>query len=87
MTPANVVIAFPQDAKILPREGVAVADLLTLPGRSDAEAEQLMDTFATSAPAGRPPMSLAPEYVAARRVLLDTLTALDGHTSVSADRS
>ena len=50
---ANVMIAAPQDASILPEEGVALApaalvlaDLLTLPGRSDAEADQLMDALA-----------------------------------------
>jgi hypothetical protein len=48
----------PQDGDILPAadEGepavaplaLAVADLLTLPGRSDAEAEQLMDALAAT---------------------------------------
>lgn len=56
---ANVVMAVPQDERILPSpaEPVAlaptalvVADLLTLPGRSDAEAEQLMDAMAASDP-------------------------------------
>ena len=51
---ANVVIAAPQDGRILPSPGepatlaptaLVVADLLTLPGRSDAEAEQLMDAL------------------------------------------
>lgn len=54
---ANVVIAAPQDERILPGPGepvalapaaLVVADLLTLPGRSDAEAEQLMDALAAS---------------------------------------
>jgi hypothetical protein len=55
-TTANVLIAVPQDGDILPApdEGeptvaplaLVVADLLTLPGRSDAEAEQLMDALA-----------------------------------------
>jgi hypothetical protein len=52
---ANVMIAAPQDADILPAEGRALApaalvlaDLLTLPGRSDAEAEQLMDALAAT---------------------------------------
>ena len=55
-TNANVVIARPQDPDILtqPHEGdlvtapipLVIADLLTLPGRSDAEAEQLMDALA-----------------------------------------
>lgn len=55
-TTANVVIAAPQDAGILPAAGdrppsvapvaLVLADLLTLPGRPDAEAEQLMDTLA-----------------------------------------
>ena len=56
---ANVVMAVPQDERILPSpaEPVAlaptalvVADLLTLPGRSDAEAEQLMDAMAAADP-------------------------------------
>ncbi|MQA78971.1 MAG: hypothetical protein GEV10_10935 [Streptosporangiales bacterium] len=55
---ANVVIARPQDPDILtpPDEGdlvtaplpLVIADLLTLPGRSDAEAEQLMDALAAA---------------------------------------
>lgn len=56
---ANVVIAAPQDGKILPGHGepaalaptaLVLADLLTLPGRSDAEAEQLMDALAATDP-------------------------------------
>jgi hypothetical protein len=57
-TTANVVLAVPQDGGILPAadEGepavaalaLAVGDLLTLPGRSDAEAEQLMDALAAT---------------------------------------
>jgi len=56
---ANVVIAAPQDGRILPGPGepatlaptaLVVADLLTLPGRSDAEAEQLMDALASIDP-------------------------------------
>ena len=56
---ANVVIAAPQDDRILPDPGepvalaptaLVVADLLTLPGRSDAEAEQLMDSLAATDP-------------------------------------
>jgi len=62
-TTANVVIARPQDPRILTptasvsdRVAVApvalvLADLLTLPGRGDAEAEQLMDTLARDDPA------------------------------------
>lgn len=56
---ANVVLAIPQDEQILeptdagrpPLASVALvlADLLTLPGRSDAEAEQLMDVLARDA--------------------------------------
>ncbi|MGN8025426.1 helix-turn-helix domain-containing protein [Microbacterium sp. 22242] len=46
----NVVIAAPQDAAILENDiapdALVLADLLTLPGRGDAEAEQLMDAFA-----------------------------------------
>ena len=55
-TTANVVIARPQDPDLLtpPHDGdlvmaplpLVIADLLTLPGRSDAEAEQLMDALA-----------------------------------------
>ncbi|HEY5856101.1 MAG TPA: helix-turn-helix domain-containing protein [Aldersonia sp.] len=55
---ANVVIARPQDPDILtqPHQGglvtaplqLVIADLLTLPGRSDAEAEQLMDALAVA---------------------------------------
>lgn len=55
---ANVVVATPQDRAILDAAQVTaaptplvVADLLTLPGRSDAEAEQLMDTLAATDPA------------------------------------
>jgi hypothetical protein len=53
---ANVVIAAPQDADVLPEPGdpspvtvpvaLVLADLLTLPGRSDAEADQLMEALA-----------------------------------------
>ena len=55
---ANVVIAEPQDDEILPSAGdpatlvapvaLVLADLLSLPGRSDAEADQLMDAFSAS---------------------------------------
>lgn len=56
---ANVVITAPQDERILQQSGdplaiaptpLVVADLLTLPGRSDAEAEQLMDALAETDP-------------------------------------
>jgi hypothetical protein len=57
-TTANVVIAVPQDAAILPAAdetgpavaplALVVADLLTLPGPSEAEAEQLMDASAAT---------------------------------------
>ena len=56
---ANVIIAAPQDERILPGPGepvslaptaLVVADRLTLPGRSDAEAEQLMDALAATDP-------------------------------------
>lgn len=61
---ANVVIARPQDVGILrpnsdnQEDAVApvsqvLVDLLTLPGRSDAEAEQLMDALAANDPAWR----------------------------------
>src|SRR5699024_1958627 len=52
---ANVVIARPQDATIvdstvdglrLAPTPLVVADLLTLPGRGEAEADQLMDVLA-----------------------------------------
>lgn len=53
---ANVVVAAPQDADILTEPGdrspmtapvaLVLADLLTLPGRSDAEADQLMEALA-----------------------------------------
>ena len=54
---ANVVLAAPQDPAILtPCDGepatapvaLVLADLLTLPGRSDAEADQLIDALARS---------------------------------------
>lgn len=57
---ANVVVAAPQDGRVLPASGdrelsvapvaLVLADLLTLPGRSDAEANQLMDALAISDP-------------------------------------
>lgn len=60
---ANVVIARPQDPDILIRPKgsdllpaplpLVIADLLTLPGRSDAEAEQLMDALAATDEAWR----------------------------------
>lgn len=59
---ANVVIARPQDPDILSARGdsadvavaptpLVLADLLTLPGRSDAEADQLFDSLADADPA------------------------------------
>lgn len=55
---ANVILAQPQDANILTEPAkdelalapipLVIADLLTLPGRSDAEAEQLMDALAAT---------------------------------------
>ena len=52
---ANVMIAVPQDDAVLdsPRAPVALvlADLLTLPGRGNAEPEQLMDALAPRDPA------------------------------------
>lgn len=58
---ANVVIAAPQDKDILPGfndlslttapVALVLADLLTLPGRSDAEADQLMEALAKNDPA------------------------------------
>ncbi len=57
---ANVVIATPQDDRVLGSLDervvtvaplpLVLADLLTLPGRSDAEANQLMDALATTDP-------------------------------------
>ena len=47
---ANTVIAAPQDGGVLTEDvapvALVLADLLTLPGRGDAEAEQLMDALA-----------------------------------------
>ena len=47
---ANVVAAVPQDGRVLSNVvaplALVLADLLTLPGRGDAEAEQLMDALA-----------------------------------------
>lgn len=59
---ANVIVARPQDPAILKRSAadgefvlapppLVLADLLTLPGRSDAEAQQLMDVLASADPA------------------------------------
>lgn len=54
---ANVVIAIPQDRRVLTDHlapaALVLADLLTLSGRADAEAEQLMDTLARNDPAWR----------------------------------
>ena len=57
---ANLVIATPQDDGVLPMNwepevavaptALILADLLTLPGRSDAEADQLMDALASNDP-------------------------------------
>lgn len=56
---ANVIIVAPQDERILPDPGeplavappaLVLADLLTLPGRFDAEAEQLMGALAATEP-------------------------------------
>lgn len=58
---ANVIIARPQDSDILMPAGdpgtlvtaplpLVVADLMTLPGRSDAEAQQLMNALAATDP-------------------------------------
>lgn len=47
---ANAIVGIPQDAGVLRDEiapvALVLADLLTLPGRGDAEAEQLMDLLA-----------------------------------------
>lgn len=54
---ANVVIAIPQDRGVLADHlapaALVLADLLTLPGRAGAEAEQLMDALARTDPAWR----------------------------------
>ena len=62
---ANIVVTTPRDPSIVaqPRHaldgtptaplGQVLADLLTLPGRSDQEAEQLMDALATNDPTWR----------------------------------
>ncbi|NMF29708.1 helix-turn-helix domain-containing protein [Cellulosimicrobium aquatile] len=60
---ANVIAVAPQDREVLPSYGgdvaslaptaLVLADLLTTPGRSDAEAEQLMDALATHDPLWR----------------------------------
>lgn len=54
---ANVVVAAPQDRSVLAEPlapaPLVLADLLTLPGRSDAEAEQLVDALSLSDPAWR----------------------------------
>ena len=52
---ANVIIAAPQDARVLEEAlapaALVIADLLSLPGRADAEAEQLIDALALADPA------------------------------------
>ena len=52
---ANVVIAAPQDVRVLDMPlapaALVIADLLTLPGRADAEAEQLADALTLTDPA------------------------------------
>src|SRR5699024_10339947 len=52
---ANVVTAAPQDARVLymplAPAALVIADLLTLPGRAEAEAEQLADALALTEPA------------------------------------
>lgn len=52
---ANIVVAVPQDGDVLTQHiapvALVLADLLTLPGRADAEAEQLMDALARTDPA------------------------------------
>lgn len=49
-TTANTILASPQDPDIVTEDiaptALVLADLLTLPGRGDAEAEQLMDALA-----------------------------------------
>lgn len=60
---ANVILARPQDGRIVPSArvgdaavapvGLVLVDLLTLPRRSDAEAEQLMDFLGADDPAWR----------------------------------
>lgn len=52
---ANVIIAAPQDARVLEEAlapaALVIADLLGLPGRADAEAEQLIGALALADPA------------------------------------
>jgi hypothetical protein len=47
---ANTLVAIPQDSEVLTSNtaptALVLADLLTLPGRGDAEVEQLMDALA-----------------------------------------
>lgn len=54
---ANIVIAVPQDSDVLDAElapvGLVIADLLTLPGRGEAEAQQLMRALADTDPSWR----------------------------------
>lgn len=54
---ANVIVAIPQDRGVLAGHlapaALVLADLLTLPGRADAEAEQFMDALARTDPAWR----------------------------------
>ncbi len=59
---ANMLVALPQDPAILAPSGASItlaptplvlADLLTLPNRSDAEVDQLMDVLARTIPAWR----------------------------------
>jgi hypothetical protein len=64
----NVVAAAPSQV---------VADLMTSPGRGPQEAEALLNKMkAAGMPGERNP---EPEYIAARRVLLDSLEALGAH--------
>lgn len=55
---ANTVLAVPQDGSVLDSDvapvALVLADLLTLPGRGDAEAGQLMDALARTDPAWAP---------------------------------
>ena len=52
---ANTVVAVPQDGRVLADRvapvALVLADLLTLPGRGDAEADQLMNAFARTSQA------------------------------------
>lgn len=79
---ANTVVV-PKDGAVLTDQvaplALALADLFTLPGHGDAEAEQLRDALARTEQAWEACCTSTPEYVLARSALLDPLAALDAH--------